>query len=380
MSLPISAAPLPFVPSSHPNIIEGRHVVFEDLSEDVVTILLNQHFSYFLQISAPVYPDLVFQFYNSLNLHKDKSITVEVAGNVIGFTPAELGELFHLPLEGLQHYTKKNWIPETPTFKVEDATRTLSGIPLDRVFEDPDYTTRRPAVQNLSSNNFILLKLLKENIIPAVNKDKQIGVFETTILYFLLTHQKISLPHIMVQHMHEAKTKSNKPYGMAITYILAKKGILELSPYNPRLFDTEYLVHCGLIKVHNVFYTKNEFQILPSVTQARFAPRRSTSSIPSNLASSSREEPEDEGEEAPQRTRKLRRSKSSAAAMMSPLASQRTKSSSSFKKLKKFITKAVVEPIKELTKAVNNLKERVDQIEARRKNNEDRPSRRRNRD
>ncbi|VFQ81451.1 unnamed protein product [Cuscuta campestris] len=112
-------------------------------------------------------------------------------------------------------------------------------------------------------------------------EDKLVRIYECTLLYLLLTHKKINLPSIIIQHMYESSGRQNRPYGMLLTHIFAKRGILEVRPSRIRFLDAECLGYCGLVNIGDDYYMKREFQKLDTETQAEYGPRRSMSSLPS---------------------------------------------------------------------------------------------------
>ncbi|VFQ78629.1 unnamed protein product [Cuscuta campestris] len=252
-----------------PHIIVGRTLKQDDIPVPVLELIQEQGWSFFLQLQAPVYPDLVHQFYSSMKYYpEDPSITAVVAGKTFGFNTQNLAEWFHLERPGVSTYCKKGWITDSRDFNSDSCLRVLNNIALNHVFEDPNYFPRRPNVQDLPANRFILLKILKENVIPVLNKDKQVGVYECTLLYWLLTHKKINLPSIILKLMYECSGRQNKPYGMLLTHIFAKREILEVRPSRVRYLDAECLGYCGLVKIGEAYYMKKEFQNLDEATRA----------------------------------------------------------------------------------------------------------------
>ncbi|VFQ85746.1 unnamed protein product [Cuscuta campestris] len=144
---------------------------------------------------------------------KDPSITAVVASKTFGFNTQNLSEWFHLERQGVSSYCKKGWISDSQDFNADFFLRVLNNIALDHVFEDQDYFLRRPNVQDLTANRFILLKILKENVIPVLNKNKQVGIYECTLLYLLLTHKKNN-PQIGVSCFLGLSLASSLPNGL----------------------------------------------------------------------------------------------------------------------------------------------------------------------
>ncbi|VFQ75207.1 unnamed protein product [Cuscuta campestris] len=225
-----------------PHIIEGRTLKQDDIPVPVLELIQEQ----------------------------DPSITAVVAGKTFGFNTQNLSEWFHLERQGVSTYCKKGWITGSRDFNSDSCLRVLNNIALNHVFEDPNYFLHRPNVQDLPTNRFILLKILKENVIPVLNKDKQVGVYECTLLYWLLTHKKINLPSIILKHMYECSDRQNKPYGMLLTHIFAKREILEVRPSRVRYLDAESLGYCGLVKIGEEYCMKKEFQNLDEATRAEY--------------------------------------------------------------------------------------------------------------
>ncbi|VFR01254.1 unnamed protein product [Cuscuta campestris] len=367
-----------------PHIIEGRTLKQDDIPVAVLELIQEHGWSFFLQLQAPVYPELVHQFYSSMKYHpQDPSITAVVGGKTFGFNTQNLSEWFHLERQGVSTYCKKGWITNSRDFNSDSCLQVLNNIALDHVFEDPNYFLHRPNVQDLPANRFILLKILKENVILVLNKDKQVGVYECTLLYFLLTHKKINLPSIILKHMHECSNHQNKLYGMLLTHIFAKREILEVRPSRVLYLDAECLGYCGLVKMGEKYYMKKEFQNLDEATRAEYGPRQSMSSLPSTSRAPRAEAEENANTEVPVRAPRVKRSKStshaSSASLMHRHSHMASTSKSPFKKFKKFILKTVVAPMKKLQESLDDLSDCVKKMEDhenRQKQNEDRASRR----
>ncbi|VFQ80904.1 unnamed protein product [Cuscuta campestris] len=308
-----------------PHIIAGRTLKQDDIPVPVLELIQEQGWSFFLQLQAPVYPDLVHHFYSSMKYYpEDPSITAVVAGKTFGFNTQNLSE----------------W--------------------------------------------FILLKILKENVIPVLNKDKQVGVYEYTLLYWLLTHKKINLPSIILKHMYECSGRQNKPYGMLLTHIFAKREILEVRPSRVRYLDVECLGYCSLVKIGEAYYMKKEFQNLDEATRAEYGPRRSLSSVPSTSRAPRAKAAENANMDVPVRAPRVKRSKSASHASSASLLHRHSQMASTsknpFKKFKKFILKTVVAPMKKIQESLDDLSGRMKKMEDRenrQKQNEDRASRRR---
>ncbi|VFQ67216.1 unnamed protein product [Cuscuta campestris] len=368
-----------------PHIIEGRTLKQDDIPVPVLELIQEQGWSFFLQLQAPVYPKLVNQFYSSLKYHpQDPSITAIVAGKTFGFNTQNLSEWFHLGRQGVSSYCKKGWIANSRDFNSDSCLRVLNNIALEHVFEDPHYFLRRPNVQDLRANRFILLKILKENVIPVHNKDKQVGVYECTLLYWLLTHKKINLPTIILKHMHECSGRLNKPYGILLTHIFSKREILEVRPSRVRYLDAECLGYSGLVKIGAEYYMKKEFQNLDEATRVEYGPRRSMSSLPSTSRAPQAEAEENANTEVPVRAPRVKCSKStshaSSASLMHRHSHMASTSKNPFKKFKKFILKTVVAPMRKLQESLDDLSDRMKKMEDRencQKQNEDRASKRR---
>ncbi|VFR00767.1 unnamed protein product [Cuscuta campestris] len=237
--------------------------------------------------------------------------------------------------------------------------------------------SRRPNVQDLPTNRFILLKILKENVILVLNKDKQVGVYECTLLYWLFTHKKINLPSIILKHMHECSNRLNKPYCMLHTHMFAKREILEVRPSRVRYLDAECLGYCGLVKIGEEYYMKKEFQNLDEATRAEYGPRRSMSSLPSTSRAPRAVDEENANTEVPVRAPRVKRSKSashaSSASLMHRHSHMASTSKNPFKKFKKFILTKLKESLDDLSDRMKKMEDR----ENRQKQNEDRASRRR---
>ncbi|VFQ84066.1 unnamed protein product [Cuscuta campestris] len=356
-----------------PHIIEGRTLKQDDIPVPVLELIQEQGWSFFLQLQAPIYPELVHQFYSSLKYHpQDPSITTIVAGKTFGFNTQNLSEWFHLGRQGVSSYCKKGWIADSRDFNSDSCLRVLNNIALDHVFEDPHYFIRRPNVQDLPANRFILLKILKENVIPVLNKDKQVGVYECT------------LPTIILKHMHECSGRLNKPYGILLTHIFSKRGILEVRPSRVRYLDAECLGYSGLVNIGAEYYMKKEFQNIDEATRAEYGPRHSMSSLPSTSRAPQAEAEENANTEVPVRAPRVKRSKpashASSASLMHRHSHMASTSKNPFKKFKKFILKTVVAPMRKLQESLDDLSDRMKKMEDRenrQKQNEDRASKRR---
>ncbi|VFQ66977.1 unnamed protein product [Cuscuta campestris] len=322
---------------THANVIEGRVLKHEDYPDAVLALVDEQGWTEFLQLEAPVYPDLVVEFYDSLQYAcKSNVILSKVVGVGVSISVQNLADWFRLPLEGLTTYTKKGWMAEFDSFSVDECLTLLNTNP-----KAGDTSLRRPEVQGLTANNFILLKISRENLVLVVNKDKLVGML---LLYYILTHRRISLPHFINQHLFEASGNLNRPYGMLLTHIFAKHGILELSPSRFRYLDAECLGYFGLVKIGATYYMKRKFERLDDATRARFGPRRSTSSVSRRGSSSTNPQgDENEPENGPPTTR-LKRSRTTARGTSSSTqdSSENSVIKESFNKLKDFIKNKVV--------------------------------------
>ncbi|VFQ79940.1 unnamed protein product [Cuscuta campestris] len=261
--------------------------------------------------------------------------------------------------------------PECPKLKKKEELKKGKNKKMQMLASWPQTMKKR----------FILLKILKENVIPVLNKDKQVGNYEYTLLYLLLTRKKINLPSIIIQHMYECSGRQNKPYGMLLTHIFAKQGILEVRPSRVRYLDTECLGYCGLIKIGEEYYMKKEFQKLDAATRAEYGPRRSMSSLP--FTSQAPDAEANNTTEVPVRAPRIKRSKSashaSSASLLHRHSHMASTSKNPFKKFKKFILKSVVAPMRKLQESLDDLSDRMKKMEereARRKQQEDRASRR----
>ncbi|VFQ94702.1 unnamed protein product [Cuscuta campestris] len=182
--------------------------------------------------------------------------------------------------------------------------------------------------------------------------------------------------------MYECSGRQNKPYGMLLTHILAKRGILEVRPSRVRFLDAECLGYCGLVKIGEEYYMKKEFQKLDEATRAEYGPRRSMSSLPSTSQA-----PDSEGNNTTEvlvHAPRVKRSKSASHASSAPLLHRHSHMASTsknpFKKFKKFILKTMVAPMRKLQESLDDLSDRMKKMEdreARQKQQEDCASRRR---
>ncbi|VFQ90180.1 unnamed protein product [Cuscuta campestris] len=181
--------------------------------------------------------------------------------------------------------------------------------------------------------------------------------------------------------MYECSGRQNKPYGMLLTHIFAKREILESCV---RYLDAECLGYCGLVKIGEEYYMKKEFQNLDEATRAEYGPRCSMSSLPSTSRAPQAEAEENANTEVPVHAPRVKHSKSashaSSASLMHRHSHMASTSRNPFKKFKKFILKTVVAPMKKLQESLDDLSDRMKKMEDRenlQKQNEDRASRRR---
>ncbi|VFQ97334.1 unnamed protein product [Cuscuta campestris] len=184
--------------------------------------------------------------------------------------------------------------------------------------------------------------------------------------------------------MHECSNRLNKPYGMLLTHIFAKREVLEVRPSRVYYLDAECLGYCGLVKIGEEYYMKKEFQNLDEATRAEYGPRRSMSSLPSTSRAPRAEAEENANTEVPVRAPRVKRSKSashaSSASLMHCHSHMASTSKNPFKKFKKFILKTVVAPMRKIQESLDDLSDRMkkmEDLENRQKQNEDRASRRR---
>ncbi|VFQ90201.1 unnamed protein product [Cuscuta campestris] len=115
---------------THANVIKGRVLKREDIPDAVLALVDEQGWTNFLELEAPVYPDLVFNFYDSLKYaRKSNVIMSKVAGVGVSISVQHLADWFRLPLEGLTTYTKKEWMAEFDSFSVEECLTFLTPNP-----------------------------------------------------------------------------------------------------------------------------------------------------------------------------------------------------------------------------------------------------------
>ncbi|VFQ83173.1 unnamed protein product [Cuscuta campestris] len=233
-------------------------------------------------------------------------------------------------------------------------------------------------------------RTLKQDDIPVPvleliqEQDNQVGVYECTLLYWLLTHKKINLPFMILRHMHECSGRQNKPYGMLLTHIFSKREILEVRPSRVHYLDAECLGYCGLVKIGEEYCMKKEFQNLDEATRAEYGPRRSMSSLPSTSRAPRAVAEENANTELPVRSPRVKRSNSVSHAYSDFLLHRHSHMASTsknpFKKFKKFILETVVAPMRKLQESLDDLSDRIKKMEDRenhQKQNEDHASRRR---
>ncbi|VFQ80958.1 unnamed protein product [Cuscuta campestris] len=179
--------------------------------------------------------------------------------------------------------------------------------------------------------------------------------------------------------MQECSNRLNKPYGMLLTHIFAKREILEVRLSRVRFLDAECLGYCGLVKIGDEYYIKKEFQNLDEATRAEYGPQRSMSSLPSTSRAPRAEAEENANKEVPARVPWVKPSKSashvSSASLMHRYSHMASTSKNPFKKFKKFILKNVVAPMRKLQESLDDLSDRMKKMEDRenrQKHNEDR--------
>lgn len=166
-----------------------------------------------VHIQKLVYPGLVQEFYANMCLI-DGSIHSYVKRVYITLNPETVGAALGYEDEGPKVYMIDKWddqVGVTQQAVLQYICANLSG--LDGLI---------PTHKVLGPENSLLHRIITHILTPQSGSHHRVTVFDSIILFALITSTPISFAYIMIRHMWEAvksTKKDNLPYGMFLTCI-----------------------------------------------------------------------------------------------------------------------------------------------------------------
>ncbi|VFQ83880.1 unnamed protein product [Cuscuta campestris] len=242
----------------------------------------------FVAIYELVYDELVYEFYDNLS-----------------WETKEICECFDIVdnRDGFETYDRKGWGIKGDT---------LASC-IDKLHNGVEYSgIVRPKREFLNVNQQILLKILKECLLPTGSNDSIVRMLECAIVYLLEVESLVRFPMMMMNHMWIHKGYGQLQYEMALTKVF-RRAKIKLEKYQRRNYeykkmDATSLRRSKIFQHFDRFHTKASYNRISVGERNRW--RREH--ILSKFASSSSSNP-CPSVEVPPRTSSMPRSRSTNA-------------------------------------------------------------------
>lgn len=222
--------------ATHPIAIE-RYVDFKALDDE--DILLRRFtdamgWTSFLQIRERNYPKLIKAFYFQVETLPDKNLFVSfIKGVKISLTPQVIHKNLGLLADGSSVHGD-SWDIDLRLDLVQECQKLFQP------------NTRGHTSANLEPIPKMLNLLSQHSLIPRRGNQGNVTKNDLMIIHHIFKGKRLSLPHVIIQHMIVAARDTNKkhflPYGMMLTKIFLKKEvpldgealIFEISKFTPK--------------------------------------------------------------------------------------------------------------------------------------------------
>lgn len=197
----------PFI--STRTISNGRIIDFNFLENEgfkIGNLLIAQGWLNILSTRKPIYPKLVYEFYNNIAFG-DGNISSNVKDIKIFFDSNILGSILGVPSDGVL----ENNFPCDRDHRVA----TILGI------EDDDTNVENLDTNMLSIENRLLHSIIAKIFVPRTGSFNSITDRDISIMYDILEEEPVCLPDIIMNVMKESvgRSKAALPYGLFLTYI-----------------------------------------------------------------------------------------------------------------------------------------------------------------
>ncbi|VFQ76020.1 unnamed protein product [Cuscuta campestris] len=170
----------------------------------------------------------------------------------------------------------------------------------------------RPKREFLNVNQQILLKILKECLLPTGSNDSIVGMLECAIVYLLKVESLVRFPMMMMNHMWVHKGYGQLPYGMALTKVF-RRAKIKLEKYKGRNYeykkmDATSLRRSKIFQHFDGFHTEASYNRISVEKRNRWRCENNLSKFASSSSSNPRP-----SVEVPPRTSSMPRSRSTHA-------------------------------------------------------------------
>ncbi|GAV74137.1 hypothetical protein CFOL_v3_17618 [Cephalotus follicularis] len=209
---------LPRYPQAYFNrkILVGKVLDFDFCNNDgflIVEWLNAQGLDPLFSINLPSYPELIKEFYVHILATSRVDLTTKVKNSEIAFDESTLANILGIPREGPRGWNQRNWLIND-NFDKEECVKLLFGENAD--FMQLMYT------RNLSLYHRFLHRAVCTHILPKDGGFDEVTHMEVYTMYHLITGKKISVPYLIINHMHTIHDRENARLGYSniITKIL----------------------------------------------------------------------------------------------------------------------------------------------------------------
>ncbi|VFQ85223.1 unnamed protein product [Cuscuta campestris] len=215
----------------------GKILNLPDFPQFIISVLTLQGLLGFIAIDELVYNELVYEFYDNLSwetkVNEEEEETPflksKVKNKTINLGIKEICECFDIVdnRDGFETYDRHGWGIKGDTL-ASCVDRLHNGVEHSGIV--------RPKREFLNVNQQILLKILKECLLPTGSNDSIVGMLECAIVYLLEVESLVRFPMMMMNHMWIHKGYGQLSYGMALTKVF-RRAKIKLEKYQGRNYE-----------------------------------------------------------------------------------------------------------------------------------------------
>ncbi|GAV57187.1 hypothetical protein CFOL_v3_00725 [Cephalotus follicularis] len=197
-------------------ILVGKVLDFDFCNNEgfpIVEWLSDQGLETLFLINLPSYPELIKEFYVHIFPTSRIDLTTKVKNAEIAFDESTLANILGIPQEGPRGWNQRNWLIND-NFDKQECVKLLFG-------ENADFM-QRMYTRNLSLHHRFLHRAVCTHILPKAGEFNEVTHMEVYTMYYLITGKKISVPYLIINHMHAIHDRENARFGYSniITKIL----------------------------------------------------------------------------------------------------------------------------------------------------------------
>ncbi|GAV69435.1 hypothetical protein CFOL_v3_12936, partial [Cephalotus follicularis] len=197
-------------------ILVGKVLDFDFCNNEgfpIVEWLSAQGLEPLFSINLPSYPELINEFYVHILATSRVDLTIKVKNLEIAFDESTLANIPGIPREGPRGWNQRNWLIND-NFDKEEYVKLLFG-------ENANFM-QRMYTRNLSLHHRFLHRAVCTHILPKAGGFDEVTYMEAYTMYHLITGKKISVPYLIINHMHAIHDRENArlAYCNIITKIL----------------------------------------------------------------------------------------------------------------------------------------------------------------